>query len=84
LNNETFDLWQSPTYTQNKYYATKDSQQIPRRFALGDFIKDYIVNSYNDGAIDPKVFLVPSYCTKQCNGIRNENNLRKNSVENEK
>jgi len=50
LNNETFDLWQSPTYEQNKYYATKDSEQIPRRFALGVLIRDYIVNSYNNGA----------------------------------
>ena len=80
MNNETFDFWQSPQYEQNKYYATKDEKQIPKRFALGSLIRDYIVSSYSNSPIDPNVFIIPDYCKKQCNGIfpESQNNLMKN------
>lgn len=69
LDGESFDLWQSPQYPQNKYYATKDVKQVPRRFALGSLIRDYLVNSFNIGEINPSVFAIPTYCKKACNGL---------------
>ena len=69
IDGQSFDQWQSPQFPQNKYFATKDEKQIPRRFALGSLVRDYIINSFSDAEINPNVFSVPSYCHKACNGV---------------
>ena len=73
-------MWQSPQYKQNQYYATNDGKNIPRRFALGSLIRDYLVSSYSSGPIDPKVFTVPSYCKKACNGVRSNAVKKKQTI----
>lgn len=49
------------------YWATQTDKKIPRKMNEGNMrIKDFIMNSYNENAIEESIFALPSYCKDTC------------------
>lgn len=62
INGQTFNKFVDEE-NRIDYWASTDSRQIARRLVEdGEVIKDFMPNTYNEGAILEGVFNLPAYC----------------------
>ena len=63
----TYDKWMKEGGQKNYWWATTDSNQIPRRLQEGDSkVDDYQVFSFINKTFEDSVFAIPDYCSDNC------------------
>lgn len=74
-----YNKWEIKGGQENYYYTKNDSSQTPRR--LEQVPEDNMdFTNFKAGPVDPKRFVLPSYCTSQCGSLTICAGLRQNIV----